>query len=124
MFYDNFINLCNSVGKSPSAVVLELGLAKSAVTNWKKRGSRPTEANLFKIANYFDVSVDYLLGKEKSPAEAEDDEISEMLEELKNNPGKRLLFSKTKKATKDDIEKIIAMVDIITGGNDNGGNYY
>ena len=54
---------------------------------------------------------------------SEYEEINEMLEDLKNNPGKRLLFSKTKKATKEDIEKIIAMVDILTGGND-GRNYY
>ena len=55
---------------------------------------------------------------------SEDEELNELLEELKNNPGKRLLFSKTKSATKEDIEKIIAMVDILTGGKDNGGYYY
>ena len=79
-----------------------------------------------KAADYFGVSVDYLLNGEikKSPDEmSEDEEINEILEDLKNNPGKRLLFSKAKKATKEDIEKIIAMVDIFTGGND-GGNYY
>lgn len=115
MFYDTFIQLCNSVNKSPSAVVMELGMNKSAVTNWKNRQTPPRDATLQKLAEYFGVSVDYLLGKEKSPAEAEDNEITEMLETLKNNPGMRVLFSKTKNATKEDIEKVIKMLDIMKG---------
>ena len=92
MFFDNFVKLCNSVGKTPSAVVQELGMAKSAVTNWRKRGNRPTEANLRKIADYFGVTIYYLLNGEsvetkKSPDSelSEDDELNEYLETLKNN---------------------------------------
>ncbi len=73
MFYDNFVRLCNSVNKSPSAVVLEVGLQKSTVTRWKN-GSIPTDATAMKLANYFNVSVDYLLGneqKEKAPSQNE-----------------------------------------------------
>ena len=117
MFYDTFIQLCNSVNKSPSAVVTELGMNKSAVTNWKNRKTPPRDSTLQKIADYFDVSVDYLLNGEtkKSPAEAEDDEIMEYLEELKNNPGMRILFSKTKGATMEDIEKVVRMIEIMKG---------
>jgi len=73
VFYDNFVRLCNSVNKSPSAVVLEVGLQKSTVTRWKN-GSIPTDATAMKLANYFNVSVDYLLGneqKEKAPSQNE-----------------------------------------------------
>ena len=117
MFYDVFVQLCNSVNKTPSAVAVELDIAKSAVSNWKKRGTSPTGANLHKIAGYFGVSVDYLLNEEtkKSPAEAEDDEINEYLEELKNNPGMRILFSKTKGATKEELEKVVKMIEIMRG---------
>lgn len=67
MFYDNFIRACNSVGKSPSAVLLELGLGKSAGTRWKN-GHAPTDATLQKLADYFGVSKAALLGnQEKSP---------------------------------------------------------
>lgn len=120
MFYDTFLYLCNQNKIAPSAAVVDMGFQKSVATRWKN-GTVPRDANLLKVADYFGVTVDYLLNGEtkKSPDEmSEDDEINEMLEELKNNPGKRLLFSKTKKATKEDIEKIIAMVDILTGGND------
>jgi hypothetical protein len=35
MFYDNFVRLCNTVDKSPSAVAEELGIYKSTVSHWK-----------------------------------------------------------------------------------------
>lgn len=61
-FYNNFVKLCNSVGKSPSKVVLEIGGTKSAITRWK-HGSYPTDATAMKIAEYFGVSVHELTGE-------------------------------------------------------------
>lgn len=60
-FYDNFLSLCNSIGRSPSRVVLEIGLKKSAVTRWK-RGGMPSPATLKAIADYFDVQIATLTG--------------------------------------------------------------
>ena len=61
MFYDNFIKACNSIGKTPSAVLLEIGLGKSANTRWK-RGEMPTGATLHKIADDFGISPEELTG--------------------------------------------------------------
>ena len=61
-FYNRFVKLCNSVGKSPSRVVLEIGGTKSAITRWKN-GSNPTDATAMKIAEYFGVSVQELTGE-------------------------------------------------------------
>ena len=63
-FYNNFVKLCNSVGKSPSRVVLEIGGTKSAITRWKN-GSLPTDATAMKIAEYFGVSIEELTGETK-----------------------------------------------------------
>ena len=65
MFYDVYVELCHNNGKSPSAVAQELGINKSNVSNWKNNGYTPRGAVLNKIAEYFGVSVDYLLGKEQ-----------------------------------------------------------
>ena len=67
MFYDNFVRLCNSVNKAPSAVAMEIGLSRASVNGWKK-GKKPTDATIIKIADYFSVSCDELLGNEKEPA--------------------------------------------------------
>lgn len=70
MFYDNFIKACNSVQKKPSAVLVELGIGKSAGTRWKN-GHAPTDASLQKLSDYFGIPKAVLLGQEKSPASGE-----------------------------------------------------
>lgn len=59
MFYDNYIRLCNSVNKTPSAVAVEIGISKPSVNRWKN-GSYPTDATMQKIANYFGVTTEEL----------------------------------------------------------------
>lgn len=115
MFIDIFMQLCSERGVSANKACIEIGLARTAVAKWKN-GAVPQGQTLEKIADYFNVSTDYLLGKEKSTAVSDEDtEMLEMLEELKNNPGMRVLFSKTKNASKEDIEKVIKMLDIMKG---------
>lgn len=75
MFWKNFIELCNKKGILPTNAVKEIGIAAGSITQWKN-GRIPRDSTLIKIAEYFGVSVDYLLGKEKSPTE-EDELMSE-----------------------------------------------
>lgn len=124
MFYDTFLYLCNQHGISPSAAVVDMGFQKSVATRWKN-GTVPRDANLMKVADYFGVTTDYLLSGEikKSPDNmSEDEEMMEYLNELKNNPGMRILFSKAKGASKEDIEKVVKMIEIMRGDTD--GGYY
>lgn len=65
MFYDNYIQLCNNINKSPSAVAEEIGFKKSAVTSWKN-GRTPTDANARKIAEYFGITFSELMGKKRA----------------------------------------------------------
>lgn len=66
LFYGNFLKACNSVGKKPTAVLLDLGIGRSAGTRWKN-GQQPTDAILQKLADYFGISPAELLAGEKSP---------------------------------------------------------
>ena len=69
MFYDNYVRLCNSVSKSPSAVALEIGIAKPTVSRWKD-GGKPTDATALKVADYFGVPISELTEeKEKAPTD-------------------------------------------------------
>lgn len=65
MFYDVYLSLCTRMGKKPGAVAEELGINKSNVTNWKKNGYTPRGDALQRIADYFGVTIDALLGQEK-----------------------------------------------------------
>ena len=75
MFWDNYLQLCVEREKSPTSVGLELGFSRATVSNWKN-GGVPRETALLKIASYFNVTPDYLLGrtdqKEKPSEEGED----------------------------------------------------
>lgn len=60
MFWNNFISLCEQIGKSPTSVISELGISRGSVTHWRA-GKVPLHATLLKIADYFGVTVDDLL---------------------------------------------------------------
>lgn len=76
MDWSVFLELCNAIGKSPSAVATDIGLSDAAPTGWKK-GSKPRDAVLKRLANYFGVTVEYLMyGKEKT-ATSEGDGMSD-----------------------------------------------
>ena len=62
MFWERFYSLCQSIGKKPNPVGAELGVSSGAITKWKN-GTIPPAETLLSIADYFNVSVDYLLGK-------------------------------------------------------------
>lgn len=83
MFYDNFVALCASVNKTPAYVGRELGIDKSTISCWKARKTKPSDVNAQKIADYFGVTVEELIGKgiKKDPIpkdEAEDSETAEL----------------------------------------------
>lgn len=71
MFKENFERLCNSIGKSPTAVCIELGLAHSVYSLWTEK-TVPRRATLIRIADYFGVTPESLLAEneqKKYPAQ-------------------------------------------------------
>ncbi len=60
-FYNNLEELCKKKKITLAALARELGLSNSATTYWK-RGSVPKYETLKKIADYFEVRVEDLLG--------------------------------------------------------------
>lgn len=66
MFWDKFVALCNQKGKSPNGACAELGFSANTATKWKQ-GSIPRDTTLRKIADYFGVSVSYLIGVVDDP---------------------------------------------------------
>lgn len=61
MFYDIYTDLCAQKGVSESKAAESVGLNRSAVAKWKK-GSVPGGQTMQRLATYFDVPIDLLLG--------------------------------------------------------------
>lgn len=66
MFKENFVRLCNQHGESPTVVCKKIGITSSAFSKWTDE-SIPRQATLMRIADYFGVSVSYLLGVADDP---------------------------------------------------------
>ena len=116
MFYDRFKQLCEKKGVSCNKAAREIGLSNATPTKWKKTGATPVGETLDRIAAYFDVSTDYLLGieskKEKLLVNG-DEELTEYLEILKNRPEMRMLFQLSKDATKEDVEAAVRIIEAL-----------
>ncbi len=67
MFYEIVNNLCKERKTTITRMAEEIGLSNAAPTSWRK-GAVPKLTTLEKIADYFDVSVDYLRGVETKKA--------------------------------------------------------
>lgn len=64
MFYDNYIYACELRGEKPNPVAIKCGASKGSSSSWKN-GASPNSDIVAKIAEYLEVSTDFLLlGKE------------------------------------------------------------
>ncbi len=61
-FFSKFESLCKEKGITPTHAARDIGITQQAVSMWKKRGSIPKYETLKKIADYFEVRVEDLLG--------------------------------------------------------------
>lgn len=67
MFKKNFIKLCNERNVAPTVVLQKIGLTSATFSKWDDN-SVPRKATLYKLADYFGVTVDALLADSPEPA--------------------------------------------------------
>lgn len=84
--YEVFEQLLQKYDVTPYRVSKETGVTQTALSNWKTGRSTPTTKTLQKIADYFGVTIDYL-----------------MTGEVAEEDNKKVLTPKDEK----DIEKIL-----------------
>ena len=115
MYYENFEMLCKRDNVTPSKVSKATGISTATFTSWKQGKYTPKQDKLQLIADYFGVSIDYLMtGKE-----------SEFSIEMAN---KDLALSNMSKRIKDyalilnqmpaeQQEHIISLIDMLNKSN-------
>ena len=92
-----------------------LGVDRTTYVKYETDKSEPTFDTLQKLADYFGVTVDFLMGRDtiEKPAATMDDELNEYLEELKNREDMRMLFSLAKGATKEDFMQAVKIIEAL-----------
>lgn len=110
--YEIFEQLLQLKGVKASQVAKATGVAQSTLSAWKTGAYTPKQDKLQKIADYFGVTVAYLLGNDPE-TKKEDVELQNYLEELRTRPEMKMLFSVTKNATKEEVEKAVKIIETI-----------
>ena len=62
MFYERLLALCQENNEKITPVIKKLGLSAGSIARWRN-GTIPDGNTICKIAEYFNVSSDYLLEK-------------------------------------------------------------
>jgi len=82
VFYNNYLKICDSLGVTPTRVLIKLGISKGNMSNWKN-GSEPLNETKKKIADYLHISIEELeSGEIKKPAIQKDDGQTETFMKL------------------------------------------
>lgn len=91
-------NLANSKSMTIAELERKLNFSNGQIRRWQK--ANPNAEHLRAIADYFDVSVDYLLGREKDDYEGEHED-----EEI------RIMHRGVKNMTEEDRKKALKMFE-------------
>ena len=86
LVFNNIKSLAKKQGKSIKTVALDIGLSENAIYGWKK--TKPKADDLAKVADYFHVSVDYLLGREEQTAPQFSPELLDAIDNAEGYSGK------------------------------------
>jgi transcriptional regulator with XRE-family HTH domain len=108
-----------------------LDVSQQAVGLWERGKNMPSHELVSKIASFFDVTTDYLLGISddphgspleqtgwvpspraglKEPRYYHDPEVAEMANQLKDNPDMRVLFDASRDLKKESIEEVVKFI--------------
>lgn len=83
ILYDNIELLRNERGLTLQGLSDVIGISKSTISEWNKDDASPRVNNLEVIANYFDVSIDFLVGRTQNRLSHKEDLCSSSVEILK-----------------------------------------
>lgn len=65
-FIEHLDDLLRERGMTRNQLLHELGLGKNSFLNWKIQNTLPHGMTLVKLADYFDVSIDWLVGRSET----------------------------------------------------------
>lgn len=108
--FEKIKELAKKRGKSLGQVEEDLGYGRN--TLYKIKNSTPNAERIAEIANYFNVSTDYLLGRTDNPAIAGSDEFAQVngqTIDLRKAAANTMLFD-GKPLNEDDIDFITSVL--------------
>jgi transcriptional regulator with XRE-family HTH domain len=104
-------------GMTQKELAEALGIDRTAIAKYESGASGAKSEMLEKLATFFGVSTDYLLGRtnRKAPVHElsdgyEDAELREYLQQIKDDPSTRMMFDLARGATLEEIKATVAFL--------------
>ena len=109
--------LCRRQGISLNTLEERIGFSRNSLYSWKNSEPKPKKLNA--VADYFNVSTDYLLGRTDNPAIAGDTVTTPdgRVVDLSNLRERVVLFD-GKPLSDDDVDKIAQIIKLSLGVSD------
>ena len=114
--YEVFEQLLQKFGITAADVCKATGIRQSTISNWKSRRNLISGKNAQLIADYFNISVDYLMSVDylrygdQAPQYYLNDETAKMAQEIFDNKELRMLFDAARDAAPEDLEAAHTMI--------------
>ena len=117
---NKILELRKKAGLSQNELAAKLNVHQTAISQWETGKTHPDMNTIRLLADLFNTTTDYLLHRtdvvnahpeKKEDAPAADDDIWELRERLRRQPGLRLLFSASENATQEDLLKVAKIVE-------------
>ena len=125
--YEIFEQLLQKYDVTSYKVAKEAGVTQTALSNWKTGKSTPTTKTLQRIADYFGVTIDYLMTGEEKEADRYyiNEETAQVAQEIFENKELRALFDVQRGMSAEDLQALHGMALALKrkerGGNDDTG---
>ena len=109
--YEIFEKLCCENGVTPYKVSKATGISRTTFSEWKQGKYELKQDKLKRLAEYFNVSVEYIRTGKDTPKESAEgttyyfnDETARKAQELYDDPNLRILFDAARDSKPEDLQ--------------------
>lgn len=123
MYYEIFEKLCTARGVKPVDVSRATGISTATLTSWKKGKYTPKADKMQLIANYFNVSLEFMTTGEEPkerPSWYLDEETARIAQKAFSDPNLRVLFDAARDSRPEDIQLAVDMLKRFKETNPDG----
>jgi transcriptional regulator with XRE-family HTH domain len=112
-FKDRLKELREQRGISQLELSQKLHISNAVISMYEKGVRAPSRETLEALADYFNVDIDYLMGREIGSTYYLDPEAAEIAQELYSRPELKILFKASRDISAEDLKVVQATVEAL-----------